>query len=155
MIWPPSRGDAFLFLWWFQNKWWERVQWGWTFKLCCVCFDCFPPFCQGDRGEPGFPGQKGEKGDSGPTGPPGLPGRSGLVVSSNASSTIEMSKVCSEVVFVWFCRVLKVSPSWALMDLLVHQASLGPRGSAVLALEVPLDPLDHQDLQLHMDQVCV
>lgn len=49
--------------------------------------------------------------------------------------------------------VLKVSPSWALMDLLVHQASLGPRGSAVLALEVPLDPLDHQDLQLHMDQL--
>lgn len=24
MIWPPPRGDAFLILSWFQNKWWDR-----------------------------------------------------------------------------------------------------------------------------------
>lgn len=59
------------------------------------------------------------------------------------------------ILFVCSCRVLKVSPSWVLRDLLVLRVSLDPLGSDELVPEGPLALLDPQDLHLHMDQVCV
>lgn len=58
-------------------------------------------------------------------------------------------------VFIWSCRVQRVNPSWVPQDLLVLRASLEPLGSDDLVPEGPLALLDHQELHLHMDQVCV
>lgn len=65
-----------------------------------------------------------------------------------------MNKPDEHVVF-FSCRVQKVSPSLVLLVLLVLPASLVPLDMDDPDREGLPEPLDPQDLRLHMDQVSV